>query len=86
MVIIILIITTHLLSTYSTSGMVPGALNEFSHGLLPSTPAKSFSLVDFHIYQELTICTGTVQSVFNVYYSIYTLLQVYTINTTMPIL
>lgn len=71
MVIITLIITTHLLSTYTTSGMVPSALNEFSHGLLPSTPAKSFSLlVDFHIYQVLTMCTDTVQSVFNVYYSI----------------
>lgn len=40
MVIIILIITTHLLSTYYTSGMVPGILTEFSHGLLPSTPLK----------------------------------------------
>lgn len=71
MVIIILIVTTRLLSAYSTSGMVPGALTKFSHGLLPSTPAKRFSLlVDLHIYQELTICTDTVQSVFNVYYSI----------------
>lgn len=46
------------------SGMVPGALNEFSHGLLPSTKAKSVSLlVDFHIIKSLPYA----QTLFKVY-------------------
>lgn len=45
MIIILITITTNFLSPYSVSGMVLGALNAFSHGLFPSTLAKSFSLL-----------------------------------------